>query len=74
MCLPSGTGAHIGAPLQHYLHIGRGPLTETQSCVHLAKRLGSLSEEEFNSLSRGIKSVFVQLLGLIKAVQSQIPK
>ena len=58
----------------HFLHIARGSLTETQYCVHLAKRLDYLTEEEFLRLSLMIKSVFARLHGLIKAVQSEIRK
>ena len=55
----------------HFLYIARGSLTETQYFVHLAKRLDYLTEDEFIKLSQLIKSVFVRLHGLIKAVEKE---
>ena len=59
----------------HFLHIARGSLSESQYCVHLAKRLDYLTEDEFIKLSQLIKSVFARLHGLIKAVEKEsLPK
>src|SRR6185436_17230348 len=63
-----------GFPRDEVYGLARGSLTETQYCVHLANRLGYLSEEEFDALSQIIKAVFARLHGLIKAVQSEIRK
>jgi four helix bundle protein len=58
----------------HFLFIARGSLTETQYCIHLAKRLGYISIEEYDALLQLIKSTFARLHGLIKAVQSELPR
>jgi four helix bundle protein len=54
----------------HFLYIARGSLTETQYFVHLASRLGYLSEGTYEDLSSDIKSTFARLHGLIRAVQT----
>ena len=53
----------------HFLYIARGSLTETQYFVHLARRLGYLAQGTYEDLSTDIKSTFVRLHGLIRAVQ-----
>ena len=56
----------------HFLHIARASLTETQYFIHLSKRLGYISEDESTSLEAQIKSTFVRLHGLIKAVEKEV--
>ncbi len=55
----------------HFLHIARASLAETQYFVHLSKRLGYLSDEDAQTLDSQIKSAFVRLHGLIKAVEKE---
>lgn len=52
----------------HFLHIARASLSETQYFVHLANRLGYLSEADALQLHPQIKQVFACLHGLIQAV------
>ena len=55
----------------HFLYIARGSLTETQYFTHLSHRLGYLSHEGYEILSKQIKATFAPLHGLIKAVQKE---
>ncbi len=56
----------------HFLYIARGSLTETQYFLHLASRLGYLSQTEHESLNKLTKAVFARLHGLIKAVEKEV--
>jgi four helix bundle protein len=55
----------------HFLYIARSSLAETQYFVHLSKRLEYLSAETAQSLEAQIKSAFVRLHGVIKAVEQE---
>ena len=55
----------------HFLYIARGSLSEAQYFIHLARRLGFVSEIEDGNLARQIKATFACLHGLIKAVESE---
>lgn len=56
----------------HFLHIARRSLAETQYFVHLAHRLGYLTENDANALEEHSRHAFACLLGLIKAVEKDI--
>ena len=58
----------------HFLYIARGSLTETQYFVHLAYRLGYLSDEAYSQIAEQIKSVFACLHGLIRSVERESTK
>src|SRR6266436_4637977 len=49
----------------HFLYIARGSLSEAQYFIHLARRLGYLTEEEATDLGGQIKLTFGCLHGLI---------
>ena len=53
----------------HFLYIARGSLTETQYFVHLAHRLGYLTDDVNEALAKSSKATFARLHGLIKAVE-----
>jgi four helix bundle protein len=55
----------------HFLYIARGSLSEVQYFIHLARRLGFVSEVADGNLARQIKATFACLHGLIKAVGSE---
>ncbi|MGA2865234.1 MAG: four helix bundle protein [Verrucomicrobiota bacterium] len=55
----------------HFLYIARGSLTETQYFIHLARRLGYLSEADAEQLHAQTKSTFACLHGLIRAVEKE---
>ena len=58
----------------HFLHFARGSLSEAQCFLHLAPRLGYLSDENAERLSAQTKSTFAGLHGLIKAVAGEVGK
>lgn len=53
----------------HFLQIARGSLAETQYFMHLAGRLGYLSDTQANELGEMARQVFACLHGLISAVR-----
>jgi four helix bundle protein len=58
----------------HFLYIARGSLSETQYFIHLAQRLGYLSDEEAAGLHSRTKQAFGCLHGLIQAVEREAGK
>jgi four helix bundle protein len=58
----------------HFLYIARGSLSEAQYFVHLARRLGYLTEGDAERLNTQTKSAFACLHGLIKAVEKETGK
>lgn len=52
----------------HFLHIARGSLSESQYFIHLACRLGYLTEAEKTKLHARSRQAFACLQGLITAV------
>jgi four helix bundle protein len=52
----------------HFLHIARASLSESQYFIHLAYRLGYLSEADKTCLHAQSRRAFACLQGLIKAV------
>jgi four helix bundle protein len=55
----------------HFLYIARGSLSETDYFIHLATRLGYLSQVAAEPLSAQSKSAHACLYGLIKAVEKE---
>jgi four helix bundle protein len=58
----------------HFLYISRGSLSETQYFVHLARRLGYLTDADAERLQAQTKQAFACLHGLIKAVERETGK
>src|ERR1051326_4648611 len=58
----------------HFLYISRGSLSEAQYFIHLAHRLGFLSDAETMAFQDGIKRTFGCLHGLIQAVEKESGK
>jgi four helix bundle protein len=58
----------------HFLYIARGPLSETQYFIHLARRLDYLSLEKADVLRKQTKLAFGCLHGLIRAVEKEAGK
>ena len=56
----------------HFLFIARGSLAETGYFIHLAHRLGYLTSERRDQLSKQTDEVARILAGLIKAVKSEV--
>ena len=55
----------------HFLHIARGSLSEAQYFVHLAQRLGYLTNETAAIFQEQVKRTFACLHGLIQAVEKE---
>lgn len=55
----------------HFLHIARASLAEAQYFLHLASRLGYLSEVDATRFHQQTKQVFACLHGLTQAVARQ---
>jgi len=53
----------------HFLNIAEGSLAEVSYCVHVAHRLGYITEATFGELESEIKSVTAPLVGLIRATK-----
>lgn len=58
----------------HFLYIARASLAETQYFVHLASRLGYLTDESRTALESQLKQTFACLHGLISAVEKEAGK
>lgn len=58
----------------HFLYISHGSLSETQYFIHLACRLGYLTNDDDATLHAQTKHVFACLHGLIKAVEKEAGK
>ena len=58
----------------HFLYISRGSLSETQYFIHLARRLGYLTDAEAGELHVQTKRTFACLHGLIQAVEKETGK
>lgn len=58
----------------HFLYIARGSLSETHYFVHLAGRLGYLSDQECEALHGQTRRTFACLHGLTRAVEKEAGK
>ena len=58
----------------HFLYIARGSLSESQYFIHLAKRLGYLTDADAERMHGQTKQVFACLHGLIRAVEKETDK
>jgi len=55
----------------HFLYIARGSLSETRYFVHLSQRLGYLTKEQAQCLTKQSEEVSKTLVGLILAVEKE---
>jgi len=55
-----------------FLHISQSSLAEVDYCVHVAKRLGYLSEESVQALNTAMKQVCWPLAGLIRSERTRM--
>jgi four helix bundle protein len=56
----------------HQLYIANGSLAETEYLLHLARRIGYLSDECYSELACGRDKTARTLVGLIRAVRSEL--
>jgi four helix bundle protein len=54
----------------HYLNIAEGSLAEVGYCLHAAKRLGYVSDKEYEELEHEIKKAAAPLHGLVRAAST----
>ncbi|MFH1778318.1 MAG: four helix bundle protein [Candidatus Omnitrophota bacterium] len=55
----------------HFLYIARGSLAETEYLLHLAHRLGYLSNKEFEKISQLKQEATKAMFGLITSVEKE---
>jgi len=53
----------------HFLNIAEGSLAEVTYCLHVAKRLGYISADEFDALDLATREVAAPLAGLIRSTR-----
>lgn len=53
----------------HFLNIAEASLAEVWYCLHAAKRLGYVSEEQFTELEKELNGVGAPLAGLIRSTK-----
>lgn len=54
----------------HFLNIAEGSLAEVGYCLHVAKRLGYISDKTYDELELEIRKVSAPLTGLIRSTRS----
>ncbi len=69
-----GSGRESKRDYLHFLYIARGSLSETQYFVHLAQKLGFLTEAAATELAAEGRRCFGCLHGLIQAVEREAGK
>ncbi|MCX8090918.1 MAG: four helix bundle protein [Verrucomicrobiae bacterium] len=55
----------------HFLYMARASLSETQCFLHLARRLGYVSNEAADAIQGRVKQTFACLHGLTRAVERE---
>ncbi|MGC4085237.1 MAG: four helix bundle protein [Vicinamibacterales bacterium] len=61
-----GVARRAAAQQLHFLNIAESSLAETAYCVHVARRLGYISQAEFVELDMEVQRVFAPLSGLLR--------
>jgi len=56
----------------HFLNIGESSLAEVGYCIHVAYRLGYVSEELRDELEKDIKGVGAPLAGLVRSTKTDL--
>ena len=69
--IAEGSGRESKREYLHFLYISRGSLAEVRYFIHLARRLGYLTEKEANALAERGSEAFACPHGLIKAVEKE---
>jgi four helix bundle protein len=54
----------------HFLNIAEGSLAEIGYCVHVAHRLGYISDETISELETDLSGVGAPLVGLIRSTRT----
>jgi four helix bundle protein len=53
----------------NFLNIAEGSLSEVRYCIHVANRLGYLTDQEANALELDVSAVGAPLIGLIRSTR-----
>jgi four helix bundle protein len=56
----------------HFLHIAQASLAEVGYCIHVARRLGYLTEIQATELERDVRQAAAPLSGLIRAAHLRL--
>jgi four helix bundle protein len=67
-----GFARPLGRARSNFLHIAQSSLAEVGYCIHVAQRLGYLTETQAAELEVAIKQVGAPLAGLIRATRLRI--
>ena len=70
--IAEGSGRESNADYLRFLSMARGSLAETEYFLHLARRLGYLSEVDWDQLTAQVNQAFAALGGLMKAVRKSL--
>ncbi len=68
-----GYGRRPGADRLHFLQIALASLGEVGYCLHAARRLGYVSEKEYEGLEREVRQAASPLRGLMKSLGREHP-
>ena len=71
--ISEGAGRESNPDYLRFLIIARGSLTETEYLVHLSRRLGYLSDVDWEQLNNAIEQIFRSLAGLINSIRDKKP-
>ena len=72
--IAEGSGRDSKREYLHHLYIARGSSAEAKYFIHLARRLGFLSDAEGERLREHAQTVFACMHGLIQAVEKEAGK
>ena len=72
--ISEGAGRESNPDYLRFLIIARGSLTETEYLVHLSRRLGYLSDVDWEQLNNAIEQIFRSLAGLINSIRDKKPQ
>jgi four helix bundle protein len=68
-----GYGRRPGADRLNFLQIASASLGEVGYCLHAARRLGYISEEDYEQLDREVRQTASPLRGLMKSLGREHP-
>jgi four helix bundle protein len=69
-----GYGRRPGADRLNFLQIASASLGEVGYCLHAARRLGYISEEDYEQLDREVRQTASPLRGLMKSLGREHPE
>ena len=58
----------------HFLNIAEASLAEVAYCVHVARRLGYISPDDFAAIDGEVQRVFAPLTGLLRSTRPSEPR